>query len=169
MSRSIGNRFGISMACNSLGLVLQKEENPVEAQQMFQESLNISTEMGEKWIIQQSLVNLGFSKLALGEVAEAQVCFLRALRLAAETNLIPCILDSLAGMAGIYAGQGKQEVAMDLVIQIGKNPAVTQDTKARVIKLRAELEAHFTSSQIAAIQAHAAEKTFDAVVEDVLK
>jgi predicted ATPase/transcriptional regulator with XRE-family HTH domain len=169
ISRSIGDRFGISMACNSLGLVLQKEENPVEAQQMFQESLDVSTEMGEKWIMQQSLVNLGFSKLALREVAEAQVCFLRALRLASETNLIPCILDSLAGMAWINAGQGKQEVAMDLVIQIGKHPAVTQDTKARVIQLRADLEPQFTSSQIEAIQAHAAEKTFDAVVEDLLK
>jgi hypothetical protein len=47
ISKSIGDRFGISMVCNSLGLVLQKENNFVEAQQMFQESLNVSTEMGE--------------------------------------------------------------------------------------------------------------------------
>ena len=74
------------MACNSLGLILLKEKNPVEAQQIFQESLNVALDMGEKWIIQQSLVNLGFSKFALREVTEAQDCFLRSLRLAWEAN-----------------------------------------------------------------------------------
>jgi hypothetical protein len=47
ISKSIGDRFGISMACNSLELVLQKENNLVEVQQMFQESLNVFTEMGK--------------------------------------------------------------------------------------------------------------------------
>jgi tetratricopeptide (TPR) repeat protein len=169
ISRSIGDRFGISMACNSLGLVLQKEKNPVEARQMFQESLNVSTEMGEKWIMQQSLVNLGFSKLALKEVAEARVCFLRALRLASETNLIPPILDSLAGMAWVYAGQGQEEVAMDLVIQVEKHPAVTQDTKARAEELRLELEKQLTPAQIGMAQARASEKAFEAVVEELLR
>ncbi len=169
ISRSIGDRFGISMACNSLGLVLQKEENPVEAQHMFQESLNVSLEMGEKWIIQQSLVNLGFSKLALSEVAEAQLCFLRALRLALEANLIPCILDSLAGMAWIYAEQAKQEVAMELVMQVEKHPAVTQDTKARAEELRLVLETQLTPTQIEMAQARGSEKTFEGVVEELLR
>ena len=169
ISRSIGDRFGISMACNSLGLILLKEKNAVAAQHMFQESMNVSSEMGEKWIMQQSLVNLGFSKFALSEVAEAQECFLLALRLASEANLIPCILDSLAGMAWIYAGQGKQEVAMDLVIQVEKHPAVTQDTKARAEQLRLELNTRFSSRQIEMAQARASEKTFEAVVEELLK
>jgi predicted ATPase/DNA-binding XRE family transcriptional regulator len=169
ISRSIGDRFGMSMASNSLGLVLQKEKNPVEAQHMFQESLKVSTEMGEKWILQQSLVNLGFAKFALSEVAEARDCFLRALRLASETNLIPPILDSLAGMAWIYAGQGKEELAMDLVIQVEKHPAVTQDTKARAEALRLKLETQLTPTQIQMAQARASEKSFESVVGELLR
>jgi tetratricopeptide (TPR) repeat protein len=169
LSRSLGDRFGISMACNSLGLILQKEKKPVEAQQMFQEGLNVALDMGEKWIMQQSLVNLGFSKFALREVTEAQDCFLRALRLALEAKLIPCILDSLAGIGWIYAGQGKEEAALELAVEVEKHPAVTQETKDRVIQLRAELEAQLTPTQIETIQAHAGEKTFEAVVEDLLK
>lgn len=169
ISRSVGDRFGISMACNSLGIVLQNEENPVEAQHMFQESLNVSLEMGEPWIMQQSLVNLGFSKIALSQVAEAQVCFLRALRLASDMNLVPCILDSLAGMAWIYARQGKEDAAMDLVMQVKKHPAVTQDTKARGEELRLELETQLTPTQIEMAQARASEKNFEAVVEELLR
>ena len=136
---------------------------------MFQEGLSVALDMGEKWIIQQSLVNLGFSKFALSEVADAQQCFLRALRLASETNLIPCILDSLAGIAWIYAGQGREESAMELVIEVEKHPAVTQDTKARAEELRLELETQLTSTQIEMAQARAVETTFEAVVEELLK
>ena len=169
ISRSIGDRFGTAMASNSLGLVFQKEKNPIEAQPMFQESLSVSSGMGETWIMHQSLVNLGFSKFALNEVHAAQECFLRALRLASETNLVPCILDSLAGMAWIYAGQGKVEVAMDLVIQVEKHPAVTQETKARAEELHLELETQLTPMQIEMAEARASEKTFEAVVGDLLR
>jgi len=169
ISRSIRERFGISMACNSLGLILQKDNNPVEAQQMFQEGLNVSLEMGDQWIIQQSLVNLGFSKLALHDIAGAQDCFLRALQMASEAKLIPSILDSVTGIAWIQARQGKEESALELAIVVEKHPAVTQDTKARALQLQAELETQLTLTQIAIIQTQAGEKTFETIVDDLLK
>jgi len=169
ISRSIRERFGISMACNSLGLILQKENNLVEAQQMFQEGLNVSLEMGDRWIIQQSLVNLGFSKLALHEIAGAQDCFLKALKMASEAKLIPSILDSVAGIAWIHAGQGKEEYALELAKLIEKHPAVTQDTKTRAIQLQAELTTRLPPTQIATIQTQAAEKTFETMLGDLLK
>jgi predicted ATPase len=167
--RSLGDRFGISMACNSLGLIFEKEKNPVEAQQMFQEGLNVALDMGEKWIIQQSLVNLGFSKFAMREITEARDCFLRSFHLASDAKLIPPMLDSVAGIAWIYAGQGKKEAALELAIEVERHPAVTQDTKYRAIQLRAELESQLTPKQIETMQSHAGEKTFEAVVEDLLK
>jgi hypothetical protein len=78
-------------------------------------------------------------------------------------------LDSLAGIAWIYAGQGKEEAALELAIEVEKHPAVTQETKDRATQLRAELEVQLTPTQIEAIQVHLGEKTFDAVVEDLLK
>ena len=156
------------MACNSLGLVLQKEEKSIEAEHMFQEGLDVSSNMGETWIMQQSLVNLGFSKFALGETAEAQTCFLRALRMASETNLIPCILDSLAGMAWIYAGQKREEVALELTMLVEKHPVVTQETKGRVMQLHAQLETRLTSTQIELIQDRAGTKTVETFVEKLL-
>ncbi|HEY5902316.1 MAG TPA: tetratricopeptide repeat protein [Anaerolineales bacterium] len=168
ISRSIGDRFGTAMASNSLGLALQKEGNPVRAQQMFQESLNVSSEMGERWITQQCWVNLGYSKLALSEADEAQECFLKALRLAREINLTPCMLDSLAGIAWVYAGQGQDEAALELVIQVEMHPAVTQDTKGRAEELRQQLLSQLAPAQIKTVQRRASEKAFEAVVQDLL-
>jgi hypothetical protein len=91
------------------------------------------------------------------------------LRLASETNLIPCILDSLAGIAWVYVGQGKEEAAMDLVIQVEKHPAVTRDTKARAEDLRAQLETRLMPRQIEMAQARSDEKAFEAVVQELLR
>lgn len=167
-SRSIGDRFGISMACNCLGLVLQKENNHAEAQRMFQESLNVSREMGEKWIIQQSLVNLGFSKFALSDLAGAHASFLQALQLASETQLVPCQLDSLAGIALIYAGQGKAEKTLELVMHIRNHPAITQDTKVRVDQLYDEIKIHYSDEQIKSINTRSQAKPIEMVVKDIL-
>jgi hypothetical protein len=49
------------------------------------------------------------------------------------------------------------------------HPASLHETKYRAERLQQELEAQFTSTQIEAVQAHAGEKTFEAVVEDLLK
>jgi len=168
ISRSIGDRFGISMASNCLGLVFQKEKNHAEAVSMFQESLNVSREMGEKWITLQSLVNLGFSKYELSDPAEAKACFLQALQLASVTQLVPCILDSLAGMALIYDGQGKSEETLELVMHIQDHPAMTQDTKVRVDQLYNEIKVHFSEAQIKAIYTRSQAKPIEMVVEDIL-
>jgi len=168
ISRTLLDRFGIAMACNSLGLVFQKEGNHTEAKNMFQESLKVARDMGEKWIIQQSLVNLGFSIFALGEPAEAQVCFCQALQLAKETQLIPCILDGLVGMALIYAGQGKPESTLELVRQVENHPAMSQDTKNRLEHLKYEVENHLSEAQREAIYVQAQTKPIERLVEDVL-
>jgi hypothetical protein len=59
---------------------------------VLQKVLQSLSKNGENGSWSNLLGNLSFSKLALREVAEAQLCFLRALRLASETNLIPGIL-----------------------------------------------------------------------------
>ena len=58
---------------------------------------------------------------------------------------------------------------MELIIQVEKHPAVTQDTKARAEELRLELETQLTATQIEVAQARTSEKTFEAVVEALLK
>ncbi len=168
MSRAVGDRWAKAMAYNCLGLVYQKEKNHAEAQHMFQESLNGAKELVENWIIQQSLVNLGFSKFALGESEAAHECFLQALQLASETQLIPCILDSLAGIAMVYAGQGRAEESLELVMYIQNHPAITQVTKARLDQLYGEIKSQFSNAQIKAINKRSLAKPIEVIVEDNL-
>ena len=77
-------------------------------------------------------------------------------------------MDSLAGIAWVYAGQGQDEAALELVIQVEMHPAVTQDTKGRAEELRQQLLSQLAPAQIKTVQRRASEKAFEAVVQDLL-
>jgi hypothetical protein len=90
------------------------------------------------------------------------------LRLVREGGYIPFALDALAGLASLQTKQGDREHALELLFMVLNHSASSQETKDCADHLRAELEAQLTPIQIEAIQAHAGEKTLEAVVEDVL-
>ena len=82
---------------------------------------------------------------------------------------MPFALDALAGLAGLQAKQGDRQHALELLLIVLNHPASLQETKDRAEHLRAELETQLTPAKVAAIQARTGEKTFEAVVEDLLK
>jgi hypothetical protein len=69
----------------------------------------------------------------------------------------------------LKAKQGNIDQALEFSLIVLNHPASLQETKDRADRLRAELETQLTPGQIDAIQVHAAEETFEAVVEDLLK
>lgn len=89
--------------------------------------------------------------------------------MATEIHGTPVALEALAGFATLQVKQGNRKHALQLLLLVLNHPASSQETKNRASGLRAELEAQLTPTQIEAIKAHAGEKTFDAVVEDLLK
>ena len=60
------------------------------------------------------------------------------------------------------------EEAYILLLHTLTHLASTHETRSRAVHLRAELERQLTPTQIEAIQAHAGEKTFESVVEELL-
>jgi hypothetical protein len=115
------------------------------------------------------LAEMGRSILALRNEAEAEHIWRESLRLAIEMQGTPVALEALAGLASLQAEEGDMEYALELLLMVLNHPASFQETKNRASDLRADLEAQLTPTQIEAIQTHAAEKTFEAVVEDLLK
>ncbi len=115
------------------------------------------------------LAEMGGSILALGDDTEAVRVWREALRIATEINGIPVALEALAGFASLQAKQGDMEHALELLLIVLNHPASLQETKNRAARLRAELEAQLTSQMVEAAQARAQAKTFEAVVDEVLK
>ncbi|HET9588762.1 MAG TPA: hypothetical protein VFO91_08225, partial [Anaerolineales bacterium] len=127
------------------------------------------TELGGGWWMARVLADMGASILALGDEAEAGRVWRESLRIATEIHATPVALEALAGFASLQAKQGDLEHALQLLLMVFNHPASLQETQNRASGLRADLKAQLTPAQIEAIQAHAAEKTFEAVVEDLLK
>ena len=82
---------------------------------------------------------------------------------------MPVVLEVLVGIASLRLKRGETQSALELLLIILNHPACDQDTKNRAEKLRAELEVQLISTQPEAIQAHVGEKTFESVVEELLK
>jgi predicted ATPase len=169
LNSSIGFGWGLGTAYRALGKVEQAQGTHEQAVAMFRKSLGIFTELGGSWFMARALAEMGESILALGADAEAERVWRESLRLATHIHGTPVALEALAGLASLKAKQGDRQVALELLLVILNHPASLQITKDRASTLRMELETQLTSAQIETIQAHAVEKTFEMVVEDMFK
>jgi tetratricopeptide (TPR) repeat protein len=166
---SIGDRWGLGFAYRGLGLIAQAQGEHHQAVDMFRKSLDTLTEVGARQDVARVLVEMSRSIFALGNDAEAERGWREALRITTETQSTFVALEALVGIATLKAKQGNIEQALELSLNVLNHPASLQETKNRADRLRAELEMQLSSTQVETIQAHTGEKTFDAIVEDLLK
>ena len=168
LNSSIDFGAGLGLAYRGLGLVAQAQSQHQRAVVMFRKSLDIYTELGGNWFVARVLTDMGGSILALGNNAEAGRVLHKALRIATDIHGIPVALEALTGFASLQANQGNMGYALEILLIVLNHPASLQETKNRAGDLRVEIEAQLTPIQIELIQAHAGEKTFETVVEDLL-
>ncbi|HLO13624.1 MAG TPA: tetratricopeptide repeat protein, partial [Anaerolineales bacterium] len=168
LAQEIGYRSGIGHALDGLGRLAQMT-SPNKARTLFAASYGVYKETGDLRNMARVLSHQGYNSLARGDDIDAQNSFIAVLRLVREGGFIPFALDALVGLANLQAKQGDMEHALELLLIVLKHPASWQETKDHADHLRAELETQLTPTQIEVIQAHMREKTFEAVVEDLLK
>jgi tetratricopeptide (TPR) repeat protein len=149
--------------------MVQAQGEHLQAVDMFRKSLDTLTDLGARQDVGRVLAEMSRSVFALGNDVEAERIWREALRIAAEIRGIPVVLEALVGIASLRAKRGETQSALELLLMVLNHPACDQETKNRANALQAGLEAQLTPIEIEAIQAHAGEKTFEAVVEDLLR
>jgi len=169
LNNSIGFGWGLGTAYRGLGILAQAQANHQHAIDMFHKSLATFTELGGSWYVARVLADMGRSILAQGNDAEAGRVWRESLRIAAEINGLPVVLESLVGIASLRAKGGETQSALELLLIVLTHPACHHEIKNRASTLQAELESQLTPTGIEAIKAHAGEQTFEKVVEDLLK
>lgn len=112
---------------------------------------------------------MGRSVFALGNDAKARRLWRESLRIAIETSGMFIALEALVGIASLQAKQGDMEQALELLLIVLNHPASIQDTRNRAERLQRELEAQLTSQQVKAVQVRVQAKTFESVVDEILK
>ena len=169
LNTSVGARWNLGHAFQGLGAVAQAQGEHRQAADLFLKAVDTFTELGGLFYIGQSLAQRGRSLFALGNDIEAERSWRESLRIAAEIRGVPVALEVLVGIASLRAKRGETQSAFELLLIVLNHPACDQETKNRVDHLCTELEAQLASPEIETIQAHVAEKTFEAVVEELLK
>jgi predicted ATPase/DNA-binding XRE family transcriptional regulator len=169
LNTSIGDRWNLGFAYRGLGLIAQAQDEHVQAVDMFRKSLDTLTEVGARQDVARVLVEMSYSIFALGKDTEAERGWREALYVTMETQGTFVALEALVGIAMLKAKQGNIEQALELTWIALNHPATLQETKKRADRLRAELEAQLTATQIETIQAHVRVKTFEAALEELIK
>lgn len=147
------NRWGMGTAYRYLGSAYLAESQYIEAQAHFRKSLEVFGEYTEGWDIALSLYYLGEASMLEGNLTEARKDYLKALRISFDTHSIPITIDSLLGLANLYAKAGEPEPALELSYYILDHPSSTQEAKDRAIRLGNETEKLLKGSQVQIIKA----------------
>lgn len=168
LNSSLGDRWGLGTAYRSVGRLAAMQGDYAQARNTLNEALEVFIELGAQGDAAQVLGDLGWTLLALGDTAQAEGAWLETLRIAIEGEQLPVGLEAVLGLASLRVRSGDKENAFELLLMTLDHPASLQETKDRASDLRAELEAQLTPAQIEAIRARSAEKTFEAVVGDLL-
>lgn len=164
LSKQTKHRWGMGTAHRYLGLTMLAEGNHSEAQNYFRKSLEIFGEYVEGWDIALSLAYLGEATMLAGDLQKARKYYLKALRISVDANAIPIAMDSLCGVANLYARTSEPENALELYHYILNHPSTTQVTKDRASEMILEIEKLLTSPRAHAIKAGVLNTSF----EDIL-
>jgi tetratricopeptide (TPR) repeat protein len=169
LSNSVGDRWELGFTYRGLSAVAQKQGDYQQSVLMLRKSLDIFTELGGRLFVAQGLSDMGHSNFALGNDTEAEHNWRESLRIATETHGIPVALEAITGFAHLIAKRGDAHYAIELLTMVLNHHASFKNTKDRAEQLRLDLIAHLTKSQVEEVQARAEAKSFETMVEEIMK
>ena len=100
-----------------------------------------------------------------GNLIESKKYYSKALRISFDANSIPIVLDTLVGLAHIYAQTDEPERAFELSYYILGNPSSTQETKDQASEIVLKTEKLLTTHQVQAIK----EGLLNSSLEDIVR
>jgi tetratricopeptide (TPR) repeat protein len=148
--KAIGFRWGIAYTLIRLGEAAHLAGDSAGALPPLEEALAICQEIGHRWGMAFSMIQLGSVHFALRHTTQAGQSFLRALRIAYETHLVPTMLEALVGVAQFLQADEQPERAAEVVGLVLHHPAADAETKRRAEAILALLDASLESGETAA-------------------
>jgi tetratricopeptide (TPR) repeat protein len=110
LNREIGDKRGIALSLNGLGIVAQMQGDYPTARSLYEESLSVSRELGDKQGIALTLGNIGNLEYSMGEYSTALTHYKESLLAFREIGDKHNIAWCLGGVGGARAqiGQTRQ-------------------------------------------------------------
>lgn len=164
----IGDRWGMGLRLERMAVTAQLAGEYSEAHRLFDESVALYREIGDQWGLSRVLNLRGYFALLTGDVVLARQVFLQAAQISLAAGVLPNVLDALAGLCSCCAQEGQHDRALELAILVLQHSASPQDSKDRAEKLRSELVIQLTPQQVDEAREQAADKSLQAVVQEIL-
>ncbi len=168
LSSATGDRWALGFAYRGLGVIAETQGDYLQSVEIFQKSLAVLKNLGARQDVAHVLAEMARSILTLGDEAEAERIWREALQIANETGGVFIALDTLVGLAGILARQGKKEQALEYILLAVDHPAIMKITRDRAGSLRTELEKQLTDRQVEAISAQAGRTPLETAIDEIL-
>jgi tetratricopeptide (TPR) repeat protein len=142
-ARTLSDAYVIGATCLVLGLISLAQEDYVDAQRRFEQSLSAYRDMGQQDGQSWSLAFLGSAALGLGDLTQARQYLTEALQVGVGANSFLSIVVALSGVALLMARTGDVERAAELWALLSRYPMISnapifQDIAGRFIAAAAE-------------------------------
>lgn len=168
IASDIGDRMDAGLVLEQLAGAAQKSGDTLEASRLFKLSIDHFREVGDPWFLSHALNSQGYFALAVDDEVLASYSFREAAEVALVATASPNVLNALSGLVILAARQGNSETALHWAIHILPNPAITQEARAQLEQLCANLETQLTPRQLAAAQMQATPKSLEILAREVL-
>jgi tetratricopeptide (TPR) repeat protein len=139
-----------------------------QATQLYQESLALCREVGDRWILGMVLSNLGDVATTLREFYGARRYYLESLEGAVKIGAVPEVILILVKIASLLVQEQRPEEALDLLSVVLHHPATHGETRDQADGLLAQIASQVPQDVVAAHLGQATSRQFDEVVETVL-
>jgi len=143
--KALGDQGKIAMVLNNLGNLAMENNQLPEAKQMFEESLALSKQVETNDLRASILNSLGNISRSSTNYAESEIYLKEALQLRRNMNSTPLVLESLVGIADLWACQGKNQQAYELLLEVRDHPATPHAVRIKALETLEILGQQITS------------------------
>jgi len=146
LSNEIENTISMALCYTTLGGLAIHYKDFVDAKKYFSRCLQISKNLGFRWLSSNAIKYLGQIAISTGDIDEAHKHLLQSLKIAYDLGLDRDVANHLYNFANLRAAQNKQEEGVELLSLLLGQPASYQarsgggSIRDRAKKLLAELE-----------------------------
>jgi tetratricopeptide (TPR) repeat protein len=151
-----------------MGTVAAAEGAYAEAAQLLGEAIPVAYEFGDHKRPLMALVTLGHAVSALGQRQRAVNSFRRALKESMEASFIPVVLGALVGIAHLWAREGMQADAAELLSLALHHRATYHEDRVRAQQLLTDLESELSAEAFGEAMVRGQARELEEVVAEVL-
>lgn len=129
IAKELGDRHAMAGALLNLGEIKRLQDNPQDARPLYYESSALFASLGMHRGMCIAENNLGHIHAKMQDFSTAKYHYTRAVECAKIADLVPDMLDTLAGLVYIFIARQEYEPAVFCIAYILRHPAHLQETE----------------------------------------